>query len=357
MFDMDEDSLAKEKQKQNPANKSTRTMAVHADPRSQPYKLDFLTHPQSLELLQQKYISSNPSGPRVRSFLCFAKDQVNLPREHVGYIPEEFKLLRVFHIQPIISPRFPTEIEQLVHLTYVAFTGDFKTIPAAMSNLWNLKTLIAEMSSRTIRTIDVKADILKMSQFRDLHTNKAGQIPCIKKIGIRGELATLLEGKGWSLFNNLTKLQQLVTLKLVSDVFPRTPAESKPQSLPQCNEFPPYLKRLTLADTFLDWNHMFVLGILPELEELKLNDNAFTGDLAYWEAKAEHFPILRHIVLKDCTKVWAIPSSLGNLETLRTLKLHQTSHAAATSARDIKKQQQKSNVNNGLKVDIFPSDL
>ncbi|KAG5560854.1 hypothetical protein RHGRI_004013 [Rhododendron griersonianum] len=181
-----------------------------------------------------------------------------------------------------------------------------------------------------------------------------------------------------SLFDNLTNLQQLVTLKLFNDLFPRPPAESKLQSLPQCNKFPPNLKRITLADTFLDWKHMSVLGMMPELEELKLKDNAFTGvrwilvdggfkklkalqiwktDLAYWEAKAEHFPSLQHIVLKDCTRLWAIPSGLGNLETLLTIKLHQTSHAAATSAREIKQQQKESNVNNGLKVYIFPSDL
>ncbi|KAF7124179.1 hypothetical protein RHSIM_Rhsim12G0206700 [Rhododendron simsii] len=422
-------------------------VAEHAHPLSEPHKLDFLTDPQSLELLQikikedgsnsssystpgvsvinrrlcihngvSKYISSKPCGLRVRSFLCFAKNQVNLRREHVGYIPEEFKLLRVYHIQPISSPRFPSEIEKLVHLTYVAFSGDFTTIPAAISNLWNLQTLIVETSSRTTRTIDIKADILKMSQFRHLHTNKAsqlhssvakkikdcdnaslnkslqtlttitpesctedflGQTTCIKKLGIRGKL-DILEGKGWSRFDNLTKLLQLVTLKLLNDAFPDPPSESKLQGLPQWNKFPPNLERLTLADTFLDWDHMYVLGMLPKLEELKLKDNAFTGiswtlvdggfkklkalqiwktDLVSWEAKAEHFPSLQHIVLKDCRRLWEIPPSLANVKTLRTIKLHETSRSAATSARKIKEQQQESNAYNGLKVDIFPPDL
>ncbi|KAE9453403.1 hypothetical protein C3L33_14701, partial [Rhododendron williamsianum] len=354
-------------------------VAVHAHPLSLPYKLDFLTDPQR-------------------------------------YIPEEFKLLRVYHIQPISSPRFPSEIEKLVHLTYVAFSGDFTTIPAAISNLWNLQTLIVETSSRTTRTIDIKADILKMSQFRHLHTNKAsqlhssvakkgkdcdnaslnkslqtlttitpesctedvlGQTTCMKKLGIRGKL-DILEGKGWSPFDNLTKLHQLVTLKLLNDAFPDPPSESKLQGLPQWNKFPPNLERLTLADTFLDWDHMYVLGMLPKLEELKLKDNAFTGiswtlddggfkklkalqiwktDLVYWEAKADPFPRLQHIVLKDCRKLSEIPPSLGNVKTLRTIKLHETSRAAATSARKIKEQQQESKVYNGLKVDIFPPDL
>ncbi|KAG5523529.1 hypothetical protein RHGRI_035361 [Rhododendron griersonianum] len=334
-------------------------------------------------------------------------DQVNLPREHEGCIPEEFKLLRVYHIKPISSPRFPSGIDKLVHLTYVAFSGDFTTIPPAMSKLWNLQTLIVETTSRTTRTIDVKADILKMSQFRHLHTNKAsklhglaktskdassnksvqtlatitpesctgdvlGQTPCLKKLGIHGKLATLLEGSGSSLFDNLTKLEQLVTLKLSNDVFPDPPSESRLQGLPQWFRFPPNLERLTLADTFLDWKHMYVLGMLPELEELKLKDNAFTGeswnlldggfkklkalqiwktDLVFWKAKAEHFPSLQHVFLRDCTKLVEIPSSLGKVETLRTIKLHRTSSYAATSARKIKQQY------NGLKVEIFPPDL
>ncbi|XP_058193891.1 putative late blight resistance protein homolog R1A-10 [Rhododendron vialii] len=354
-----------------------------------------------------KYIATKPSRPHVRSFLCFAKDQVNLPPAHVGYIPDEFKLLRVYHIQPISFPRFPSEIEQLVHLTYVAFSGDFKTIPAAVSNLWNLQTLIAETSSRTTRTIDIKADIWKMLKLRHLHTNKPSQLhdpvakkteghdslqtlttvtpqsctegvlgrtPCLKKLGIRGKLATLLEEKGGSLFDNLTTLEQLVTLKLLNDVFPEPPSEFKLQRLPPCNKFPPNLKRLTFADTFLEWEQMHVLGMLPKLEELKLKDNAFTGvrwslvdgdfqklkalqiwktDLVYLVAKADHFPSLQHIVLKDCTKLWEIPSSLGDVKTLQTIKLHQTSRTAADSARKIKQQQQESK----LKLDIFPSDL
>jgi hypothetical protein len=202
-----------------------------------------------------------------------------------------------------------------------------------------------------------------------------GRTPFIKKLAVRGKLATLLEENGGSLFNNLTKLQQLVTLKLLNDAFPR-PAESKLEILPQWDKFPPNLKNLTLVDTFLEWEHMSVLGMLPELEKLKLKDNAFMGvrwslhdggfkklkslqiwktDLVYWEAEAHHFPRLQHIVLKDCTMLLELPSSLAKLKTLRTIKLHQTSRNAATSARGmINEQQQESN---GLKIDIFPSDL
>ncbi|KAI8529675.1 hypothetical protein RHMOL_Rhmol12G0243000 [Rhododendron molle] len=291
------------------------------------------------------------------------------------------------------------------------FLSDFTSIPAAVSNLWKLQTLIAETSSRTACTIDIKANIWKMLQLRHLHTNKPSQLhdpvakkteyhdslqtlttitpksctegvlgltPCLKKLGILGKLATLLEEKGGSLFDNLTTLKQLVTLKLLNDVFPEPPSENILQRLPLPNKFPPNLKRLTLEDTFLEWEQMHVLGMLPKLEELKLKDNAFTGvwwhlvdggfkklkalqiwktDLVYWEAKAEHFPTLQHIVLKDCWRLWEIPSSLGNLEILRTIKIHQTSRTAAESAWKIKQQQQESKVYNGLKVEIFPPDL
>ncbi|KAG5521263.1 hypothetical protein RHGRI_033721 [Rhododendron griersonianum] len=276
-----------------------------------------------------------------------------------------------------------------------------------VSNLWNLQTLIAETSSRATRTIDIKADIWKMFKLRHLHTNKPsqlhdpvakkpknhdslqtlatitpesctegvlGQTPCLKKLGICGKLATLLEEKGGYLFDNVATLKQLVTLKLLNDVFPEPPSESKLQRLPPYHKFPPNLKRLTLADTFLEWEQMHELGSLPKLEELKLKDNAFTGvrwtlvkgdfqklkalqiwktDLVYLEAEADHFPSLQHIVFKDCTRLWKIPSGLGSVTTLQTIKLHQTSRTAADSARKIKQQQQESK----LKLDIFPSDL
>ncbi|KAA8529828.1 hypothetical protein F0562_034368 [Nyssa sinensis] len=367
-----------------------------------------------------RYISSKPSGEHVRSFLCFALEETNLAREHLSFIPQAFKLLRVLDIRGINFCGFPTEIIQLVHLRYIAIFGNFKVVPEKISDLWNLQTIIVHTKSRTL---DIKADIWKMLQLRHLYTNVSNQLcgppakarknnedpfvgknlqtisttlpesctenvlartPNLKKLGIRGRLATVLDKKGGSsMFDNLAKLDRLATLKLLNDTYPYPPSDAKLTGLPQWYKFPPNLKKLTLSDTFLDWEHMSTLGRLPNLEVLKLKEYAFSGpqwetiaggfqllkilklgrtDLEHWEASGNHFPRLQCVVLEHCEKLQAIPSGLWDVSSLKTMKLHRTSHSAAASAREIEKQrqevqQQQSMVSSGPKLVIYPPDL
>ncbi|KAI7993642.1 putative disease resistance RPP13-like protein 3 [Camellia lanceoleosa] len=178
-------------------------------------------------------------------------------------------------------------------------------------------------------------------------------------LGIRGKLATLMKEKGGStLFDNLTKLDRLVTLKLLNDTFPDRPSKC---SLPQLYKFPPNLKELTLADTLLDWEHMSTLGLLPKLEVLKLKDKAFQGnrwkaidggfrllrflqigktDLVHWEASGHHFPRLQQLILKYCESLEALLSGLGDVSSLRIIDLYHASSTAAASAKKITKQKQ-----------------
>ncbi|KAA8529814.1 hypothetical protein F0562_034329 [Nyssa sinensis] len=343
-------------------------------------------HSQVLE-----YISSKPSGPHVRSFLCFALEDRDLPREHTSFIHEAFRLIRVLDV-----------------------------LPASISNLWNLQTLIVET---TARNLDVQADLWKMLQFRHLYTSGSSHLhgppakarkdnedpfvrrniqtistvspdsctenilartPNLKKLGIRGKLLSLVEEKGGSsLFDNFAKLDRLETLKLLNDTFPRPPSEGKLPGLPQVYKFPPNLKKLTLSDTLLDWEHMSTLGMLPYLEVLKLKDYAFKGqqwepldggfrllkilhvgrtDLVQWDASGHHFPRLQCIILKHCGSLEAIPSGLGDVSALQILELYCTSSSAAASARLIQQrrqrmQQQQYTESNGLRLVIYPPDL
>ncbi|KAM3324950.1 hypothetical protein P3S67_000074 [Capsicum chacoense] len=41
------------------------------------------------------FMSSSPSGPSVRSFLVFASEEIELPREHTSFLHEAFRLVRV----------------------------------------------------------------------------------------------------------------------------------------------------------------------------------------------------------------------------------------------------------------------
>lgn len=343
------------------------------------------------------YISSKPVGPRVRSFLCFVSEEIIIPAEHIPSVPGAYKLLRIFDATPISFTRFPADLTQLVHLRYIAISSVFKIIPAAFSSLWNIQTILIVTSSRTL---DIKADIWKMTQLRHVKTNAsatfaspsksrkakdeavlAGNLqtlsllsperctddvfvraPNLKNLGIRGPLNKLLETKnGNALFDSLGKLSHLENLKLLNDVFPSPPSEGKLAGLPQRYKFPPKLKKLTLSDTLLDWKEMSILGMLDHLEILKLKDNAFKGEwwkpedggflylkvlhigrtnLVSWLASADHFPILRQLFLRHCGNLKELPAGFADIPSLHLVDLFCTS-AAAASARAIEKKKKK----------------
>ncbi|KAL2510031.1 Disease resistance protein (CC-NBS-LRR class) family [Forsythia ovata] len=363
------------------------------------------------------YISSKPQGPHVRSFLCFSSEEIILQAEHISAIPRAFKLLRVLDARPIYFTRFPTDLAQLVHLRYLVLSSNFKILPAAISSLWNMQTLIVETSSRTL---EIKGDIWKMIQLRHLKINASTSLPgplaksrknrddslinanlrtvstispesCadvlarasyLNKLGIRGGLAKLLDTNGTlSLFDSLKKLE---SLKLLNDVFPLPPSEGKLPGLPQRDKFPPNLKKLTLEGTLLDWVHMSTLGLLPKLEILKLKDDAYKGeswkaedggfralkvlhiertDLVKWEASAHHFPRLVSLRLKHCSNLLAVPLGLADVSSLQIIDLYYTTKSAAASARKLQlhKQQmqeadQQTTQGSGFKVSIYPPD-
>ncbi|XP_057481368.1 putative late blight resistance protein homolog R1B-14 [Actinidia eriantha] len=354
-----------------------------------------------------EYISLKPCGPQVRSFLSFAGEQWELGGGNTSFIYDAFKLLRVLDMKSITLSIFPVKIKQLFHLRYVALYGSLKILPASISELCNLQTIIIETSSQTLK---VEANIWKMLQLRHLFTNasihlrrppKGGKDPLdrrnlttissispesctedilamtpnLKKLGICGKLATLMmeDNGGSSLFDNLTKLDKLVTLKLLNAPFLQAPSIG---SLPQLLKFPPILKKLTLADTLLDWGYMSTLGMLPKLEVLKLKDNAFKGshwqaldqgfnllrflhigkvDLVHWEASSHHFPRLERLILKNCESLEVVPSGLWDVASLHSLELYHASPTAVASAKQIQEKKQGFTINR-FKLLVHPPE-
>ncbi|KAI3454407.1 hypothetical protein Pfo_011070 [Paulownia fortunei] len=355
------------------------------------------------------FFSSEPYVPRVRSFLCFSKDELILLPEDISKIPGAFELLRVLDLKSIRFTRFPLELTQLIHLRYIALSSDFKVLPEAVSSLWNTQTLIIHTSSRTLV---VKADIWKMIQLRHVKTNASmillkkpannggknlqtlanispesctidvfDQTPYLKKLGIRGRLATLLDGKvGSRKLDSLGKLRDLENLKLLNDVYTITPSEGRLPRLPLSDEFPPKLRSLTLSGTYLNWEQMYVLGMLGNLEVLKLKENAFVGEcwevmdggfrflevlqigytnLVSWKASGHNFPSLRCLMLRNCEELEALPEGLATVPSLQVIDLHRPSKTAAASARKIQQEilalREKSR-SSGFKLSIFPPD-
>ncbi|KAK6148287.1 hypothetical protein DH2020_019199 [Rehmannia glutinosa] len=227
-----------------------------------------------------------------------------------------------FGIQVHQFHQFPKGVTKLIHLRYITLSGDnLRVLPEAISELWNLQTIVVNTKSRQIT---VKANIWRMIQLRHLKTTAAIVLDIqgegeggenlqtlsrlspeyctdyvfyrarnIKTLGIFSKLASLVYA------NSLQKLHRLENLKLLNDLIYESASEYRLNGLPQPNCFPPNLKRLTLSATFLDWNHMSALVKIGTLEVLKLKDNAFTGK--FWNAVGDSFHSLQFLLIADRT--------------------------------------------------------
>ncbi|CAA0838696.1 Unknown protein [Striga hermonthica] len=349
-----------------------------------------------------EFFSPEPYAPATRSFLSFSREEIALSTEDIPKIPRAFELVRVLHVKSLVFRMFPLGLTQLVLLTYVVLSSDFKVLPEAVSRLSNVLTLVIHTSSRTLT---IKADIWRsMVHLRDLRTNASitlNQKPAagknqggqhlqtlanisprdctldlferahrLKKLGIRGLLATMN-------FDNLRVLNELENLKLLNDDIHDI---MTPLSLPPPDKFPPKLRSLTLSATFLGWEQMSVLGILENLEVLKLKDNAFVGrcwevgpggfhslevlhvgytNIVSWEASKHDFPKLKCLMVRNCEELESLPQVLADAPCLETMVLHRLSKSAVASARKIQQEilQNRRDCGGGgrgIKLSIFP---
>ncbi|KAH6823553.1 hypothetical protein C2S53_012315 [Perilla frutescens var. hirtella] len=346
-----------------------------------------------------------PKGPnKVRSLLCFSKETINLPTKHFSSILEAFGLLRVIDANSIKFRDFPSRLTKLIHLRYVTLSGDyFEFLPEAVSELWNLQTVKIDTTAREYR---IEGDIGKMKELRHLKTKAAivlkevgGEVgenlqtlsrlsgSCctkelfnrasnLKNLGIRGDLVTILDA------SFLEILERLEKLKLIHDTFPRMLSENALHRLPPPESFPPNLRILTLSSTFLNWAHMTTLGSLPNLEVLKLKEDAFLGirweaegsgfrrleslhiahtDLVIWTIAPgdRPFPKLKNLILKDCVRLQQIPSQLW--KSLQFVELERVTAPLVESAKKIEAEKQEMQGESGgrrggFKLIISPED-
>ncbi|XP_027173020.1 putative late blight resistance protein homolog R1A-10 [Coffea eugenioides] len=356
------------------------------------------------------YISNQQPAQNVRSFLSFGLEETTLNRHLCSDVFKQFKLLRVLDILSIRLPgtRFPTQLLNLVLLKFIAICCELTVLPKKMSSLLSLQTLVVHTTSSTL---DIQADIWSMTKLRYLHTNTSTILPkCLeqspggenlqtlstvspesltkdvfkrarnlKKLGICGKLNNLVEANGESsLFDCLCELNSLENLKLYGD-----DVSSKLLALPEAHKFPPRLTRLSLHNTSLNWDYMSILGNLRYLEVLKLKDYAFKGDywktkqggfpslkvffigatdLTRWDAKANDFPELKCLILKQCKTLERIPSDFVHMKKLEMIKVEHTKDSVVSSARRIVQLQlevllqQKSKKTSPVKLIVYPPE-
>ncbi|KAH6767902.1 hypothetical protein C2S52_018885 [Perilla frutescens var. hirtella] len=340
------------------------------------------------------FLSRKPYSPSVHSFVCFSSDEIIMPVEDISSLPVGFKLLRVLDVEPIKFTTPPSDTYKLLHLRYLVLSVNLSVLPSGFSKLWNIQTLVVVTDAPTL---DIKADILNMIELRHFKTNASATLPktnksskgagekiqtlgtispesCtedvfdrarnLKKLGVRGNLAVLLDKKTGS-FDSLGKLGNLEKLKLLDDVFLVPPSGVHLRGLPPAYKFPPKLKILTLSETSLDWHHMSIIGSLDKLKVLKLKDNAFNGEtwevtyggfchlevlhigrtnLKVWVASQHHFPRLKHLQLNNCEDLRQVPIELADVPSFLKLGLFRSRRAAASAKKieaKIKENDQK----------------
>ncbi|WMV22774.1 hypothetical protein MTR67_016159 [Solanum verrucosum] len=343
------------------------------------------------------FLSTKPSAEHVRSFYCFSskQKQTELSRNEIKLLHKAFPLIRVLDVESL-KFLFSKDFNQLFHLRYIAISGYIKALHPPLGDFWNLQTLILNTSTSE-PTLDVKADIWNMLQLRHLHTNIPAKLPApatttgktsclqtlsmvapesckknvlakaclLKKLSIRGQMASFLEPKGG--ISNLEELKCLEHLKLLNDVLYINKAIHLP---PAFFRLVRTVKKLTLVNTRFSWSDANKLAQLEHLEVLKLKENAFIGDswmpeiggfsalqmlwiersdLESWMASSLNFPILRHLVLISCDKLKAVPLGLADIHNFQEMRLD-NSKEAVKSAKEIESKKPK------FKLTIFPPE-
>lgn len=361
---------------------------------------------------------SDLSTVRICSLLCLSTFTISSCFRHSA-----FKLLRVLDIIHSSLSGFPVEILQLNNLRFLALSiGD--ELPSSIAKLWNLQILVLNCYSGCTT---LPWEIWKMQELRHLHFNffsvlpdpigeendeKGGlvlqnlrtlsklsfssctqqvfaRLPNLKKLGLYETTEAHITEKcwldrvfpsnnlfssaytvdsNWSYICNIAQLHQLEILKLN---FRKLFAEER-RWVPCVNEFPPNLKKLTLNFSYLPWDNMNVLSLLPNLEVLKLKNYAFVGseweqyeegfdrlkylllettDLVHWKATSTQFPSLQHLVLSRCYCLKEVPLDFAEILSLQKIDVINSSKAAK-SVMQIK-HEQESMGNDGLVVRVY----
>ncbi|KAL2552660.1 putative late blight resistance protein-like protein R1B-16 [Forsythia ovata] len=177
-----------------------------------------------------------------------------------------------------------------------------------------------------------------------------------------------LKGRvGSSLNHSFDFLNQLESLKLSVYDGEKEDSRSHLFSLPLT------LKKLSLDNVHVSPEQIEIIGRLPNLEVLKLEDAVLEGEqwdaseaefpqliflkldnvlIAEWNASSDNFPRLERLVLQHCHHLKMIPSSLGDIPTLQMIEVYRCAQDIEESAMQIQEEQEE-NGNEELKVIIY----
>ncbi|CAI9112027.1 OLC1v1012395C2 [Oldenlandia corymbosa var. corymbosa] len=344
-------------------------------------------------LKRKHFIHSRPSGPSTSS-LIFSAFSDSYPRRpySVTFICHHFKLLRVLDLECInMGSFFPSEIELLAQLRYLAVSGDMESIPGSISNLRLLKTLIVK---GLVGKITLPDSIWRMASLRHLHINSYAvfSLPddqtdsslLLDNLFSLSVLSLCHVKDAEKILRRMPQLHKLICIfreswnsSMNCNEFPALDFLTRLESLdifyfgrdlnPGEFTFPLNLKKLTLSHFRLPWHRTSSIGRLPNLEVLKLCYGAFVGEMwemtedeftklmflkfdtlniAQWDASYEHLPVLQHLVIHNCKNLEEVPFDFYGIPTLQMIEVQSCKHSVEASVRKIAEETE------GIKVII-----
>ncbi|KAH6788369.1 hypothetical protein C2S51_003375 [Perilla frutescens var. frutescens] len=278
-------------------------------------------------------------GKHNRSFLNYSA------REWIRCVIGKLNLLRVLDV---VNSYSMDEIMWLINSRYIT-CGIPPTCHASslISLLWNLQTLVFS------GPISLPSEFWQMSQLRHL------KMPEITLAGPPDDDNVVELRICRHIQYNLTFLLKLESLVL------------KCRGTLENMAFPDSLKKLTLSRCLIPWEDMSVVGLLPNLEVLKLRMSAAEGQtwkpnagefcqlkflliewcqLEIWEADESNFPSLEHLQLVGVTM-----EDFAQIETLRTIDLRYCSKSLFLSANKMSQDRENSGCE-AIQIQSFPKE-
>ncbi|KAL0356099.1 UNVERIFIED_CONTAM: putative disease resistance RPP8-like protein 2 [Sesamum radiatum] len=276
--------------------------------------------------------------------------------------PTRLRCLKILNGVKLVFPTSSAIFPLLWNLQILS-TQNFKVLPY---EIWDMRQLrhITSMSL-TLPDPVVAQDCAILENLQTL-THVVGfrctdevikRIPNLKKLHI-SNIQSDVEWSNYCLYN-LARLRKLECLKLKAQ-----------NLLAEHIAFPSSLKELELYGCQIPWEHMTVIGSLPNLKELCLFGYAFEGpawnpvegeflrleklmidksNLVWWRAENIHFPSLKLLWLSYMYNLEEIPLSIGDIATMQKIELHGCKESANDSAKQIA-EEQYNNGNESLQI-------
>ncbi|KAK6157640.1 hypothetical protein DH2020_011888 [Rehmannia glutinosa] len=349
-------------------------------------------HPMVVQRFDFPLWANVSQNYRAKEILASLVLSIAQPR---NFSRKKFKFLKVLDLNNVHIFYFDAPIMQLVRLRYLEINVEWcVSIPSSILNLRNLQTLVVRIK---FGVPTLPCEIWMMLNLRHLcvdnecylpdpslaETDETGlqnlqslstisptcctkeilsKISNLRKLAIQETTLDTTSGDQFPL-DHLANLSCLVELEKFVCVYKLSRnANLARRFLPTHHTFPQRLKELVLVGSYLQWEDMSILGMLPNLEWLELGKHAFWG--LEWEQNEDGFPklkfllidetnlekwvancitpfqVLEHLVLRNCKSLNEIPCEVGEIATLQVIELRFCSKSAANSAKEIQDEQE-----------------